>query len=84
MVGVAETVAVSGGQGNASASACEGVWKPRVCRGRPFSSAAIASRTAWGELAQVGVLGQVLAEQAVGRSYVCQVVLWRAADSMMR
>jgi hypothetical protein len=25
-----------------------------------------------------------LAEQAVGRSYVCQVVLWRAADSMMR
>jgi hypothetical protein len=43
----AETRAVSGGQGNASASAGEGVLKPRVCRGRPLSSAAIASRAAW-------------------------------------
>jgi hypothetical protein len=40
-------VAVSGGQRNASASACEGVLKPRVCRGRPLSSAAIASSVAW-------------------------------------
>jgi hypothetical protein len=35
------------GQGNASASACEGVVKPRVCRGRPLSSAAMASSAAW-------------------------------------
>ena len=40
---VAETVAVSGSQRNASAWTCEGVLKPRVCRGRPFSSAAMAS-----------------------------------------
>jgi hypothetical protein len=32
--------AVSGDQCNASASACEGVLKPRVCRGQPLSSAA--------------------------------------------
>jgi hypothetical protein len=31
-------MAVSGDQRNASASACEGVLKPRVCRGRPLSS----------------------------------------------
>ena len=37
-----------------------------------------------GEDREIGLLGEVLAEQAVGRSYVCQVVLWRAADSMMR
>jgi hypothetical protein len=35
------------GQGNASASACEGVLNPRVCRGRPLSSAAMASSAAW-------------------------------------
>jgi hypothetical protein len=40
-------LAVSGGQGNASARTCEGVWKPRVCRGRPLSSAAIASSRSW-------------------------------------
>jgi hypothetical protein len=34
--------------------------------------------------AQISALGEVLAQQAVGRSYVCQVVLWRAANSMMR
>jgi hypothetical protein len=45
--GVPKSVAVSGGQGNASASASEGVLKPKVCRGRPFSSAAIASRATW-------------------------------------
>ena len=43
---VAEAVAVSWGQCNASANACEGVLKPRDCRGRPLSSAAIASRAA--------------------------------------
>jgi hypothetical protein len=41
-----QTRAVSGGHRNASASACEGVLKPRVCRGRPFSSAAMASSSA--------------------------------------
>src|SRR5215207_10085084 len=53
---VAETLAVSGGEYNASASACEGVLKARVCRGRPLSSAAMACLI---ELAQVGALGEV-------------------------
>src|SRR5664279_1828245 len=30
-----------------AASASDGVIQPRVCRGRPFSSAAMASRVAW-------------------------------------
>src|SRR5829696_3030616 len=54
----AQTVAVSGGQGNASANACEGVLKPRVCRGRPFSSAAIASRSAWSSWPRSLLLGR--------------------------
>src|SRR5665647_2717057 len=37
----------SGGQCNTSASASDGVWNPRVCRGRPLSSSAIVSRSAW-------------------------------------
>ena len=37
----------SGGQRNTSASACDGVLKPRVCRGRPLSSSAMASKSAW-------------------------------------
>ena len=45
-VGDHQAMAVSGGQRNASASASEGVLKPRVCRGRPLSSAAIASNAA--------------------------------------
>jgi hypothetical protein len=40
------SLVVSGDQRNASVSTCEGVWKPRVCRGRPLSSAAIASSAA--------------------------------------
>ena len=38
---------VSGGQRNAWSSTCDGVLHPRVCRGRPLSSAAMASRPAW-------------------------------------
>jgi hypothetical protein len=34
-------MAVSWGQCNASARTCEGVLKPRVCRGRPLSSTAV-------------------------------------------
>ena len=37
----------SGGQRNTSASACDGVLKPRVCRGRSLSSSAMASRSSW-------------------------------------
>ena len=37
----------SGGHRNASVSASDGVLKPRVCRGLPFSSAAMPSRSAW-------------------------------------
>ena len=67
VVAVAGTVAVSGGQGNASASAGEGV----VNRG--LSRAAIqlgrdGIQVGLVELAQVAVLGQVLAEQAIGFS----------------
>ena len=55
---LSETLAVSGGQRNASASACEGVLKPRVCRGRPFSSAAIASRAGWSSWRRSALLGR--------------------------
>jgi hypothetical protein len=53
------------GQGNASASACEGVLKPRVVEGdlelgRDRVQGGLVEPT------QVDVLGQVLAEQAVG------------------
>jgi DNA-binding CsgD family transcriptional regulator len=37
----------SGDQRNASFSGSDGVLKPRVCRGRPFSSAAMSSRSSW-------------------------------------
>jgi hypothetical protein len=53
-----ERWAVSGGQRNASASACEGVLKPRVCRGRPLSSAAMASRAAWSSWRRSAPLGR--------------------------
>jgi hypothetical protein len=43
----ARSGAVSGGHRNASSSACDGVFHPRVCRGRPLSSAATVSRSAW-------------------------------------
>ena len=43
-----------------------GVLKPRVLRGRPLSSAATASRCVGGVDGEVGALGEVLAEQAVG------------------
>src|SRR4029453_9010811 len=55
---VSETSAVSGGQGNASASASDGVLKFRVCRGRPLSSAAIASRAAWSSWRKSALLGR--------------------------
>ena len=41
------SAAVLGVHRNAASSACDGVIHPRVCRGRPLSSAATASRSAW-------------------------------------
>ena len=43
----ARTAAGSGVHRNASSSACDGVFQPRVCRGLPLSSAATALRSAW-------------------------------------
>jgi Transcriptional regulatory protein, C terminal len=45
--GLADVAASSGGQRNASASACDGVLNFRVCRGRSLSSWAMASKSAW-------------------------------------
>ena len=41
------TAAGSGVHRNASSSACDGVFQPSVCRGRPLSSFATSSRSAW-------------------------------------
>ena len=54
----------------------------RVLRGRAFSSA--ATRSGFPAMqGQVGAFGEVLAEQPVGRSYVCQApgVAWLRAWS---
>ena len=41
------SAAISTGQRNAWARTWDGVMKPRVCRGLPFSRAATSSRSAW-------------------------------------
>lgn len=46
------------GQGSSIVSACEGVLKPGICRGRPLSSAAIRSRSAWLYWRRSTVLGR--------------------------
>jgi hypothetical protein len=48
----------SGGQRNTSASTCDGVLKPRVCRGRPLSLSAMASKSAWVKVRKSRVLGR--------------------------
>jgi hypothetical protein len=63
---VAEALAVSRAQRPASASTCEGVWKPRgLSRAAIELSGDRVQRRLVGPT-QVAVLGQVLAEQAVG------------------
>src|SRR6478752_2508166 len=48
----------SSGQRNTSASACDGVLKPRVCRGRPLSLSAMVSRSAWVRVRKSRVRGR--------------------------
>jgi hypothetical protein len=66
-------MAVSGGQRNASASACEGVLKPRVCRGRSLSSGSRTHHgsTSSGLLMLTGSPFRILqaAEHGGGRGY---------------
>jgi hypothetical protein len=48
----------SGGQRNTSTSACDGVLKPRVCRGRPLSRSAMASKSSWVRVRKSSRLGR--------------------------
>jgi hypothetical protein len=64
-VAVAESLAVSTGQRNASASTSEGVLKPRLSRATVELGGDRIQRSLV-DLAEVGAPGQVLAEQAVG------------------
>lgn len=48
----------SGGQRNTSASACDGVLKPSVCRGRSLSSWAMASKSSWVRVRRPGLRSQ--------------------------
>jgi hypothetical protein len=53
-----ESGASSGGQRNTSASTCDGVLKPRVCRGRRLSWSAMASKSAWVRVRKSRVRGR--------------------------
>ena len=48
----------SGRQRNTSASACDGVLKPSVCRGRPLSLSAMASKSVWVRVRKSRVRGR--------------------------
>src|SRR5215213_11213715 len=48
----------SGRQRNTSASACDGVLKPSVCRGRRLSLSAMASKSAWVRVRKSRVRGR--------------------------
>jgi hypothetical protein len=70
-------LAVSGGQRNASASTSEGVLKPSVCRGRPLSSAAIASSAAWSNRRRSPLRGRYWRSRPLDAPY-----LWRDPRSI--
>jgi hypothetical protein len=58
----------SGGQRNTSASACDGVLNPRVCRGRSLSSWAMASKSAWVRVRKSVAKAQTCSVSQRGRS----------------
>ena len=65
-----------------AASIAAGVWYPSVLRGLVFRRAATVSRSAWLYPERSVHSEEVLAQQPVGRSYVCQYAVGSAMGSV--